>query len=395
MSSLALGKPPLLTRAFLLLAASHFLHALSFHLFLHLPGFLKRLGAGELAIGLMSGVASFTAIGARPLIGGVMDRQGRCAIIRAGGLLGILACFGYLLVGSLSPFVWLVRAIHGVSEAMLFASLFAYAADIVPASRRIEGIGLFGISGMLPMAIGGLLGDSLLSMAGYEALFQVALGCSVVATLLSLPLTEPAREAGEAPRGILAAVFDPKLLPLWASGLCFATAIGSYFGFLKTFLLANPIGTVGDFFGTYAVTACLLRLLFGRVPERLGPSRVLTAALVALFVGLVTLAFGTSRIHLMIAGLLTGVGHGWAFPILLGLVVTRARSSERGAALAIYTAGRPPMGRDHRRRLLPSHVLFGSGTDLLGRTDQRRRGVRRWNSILRKVGVSRGILRRS
>ena len=338
MSSLALGKPPLLTRAFLLLAASHFLHALSFHLFLHLPGFLKRLGAGELAIGLMSGVASFTAIGARPLIGGVMDRQGRCAIIRAGGLLGILACFGYLLVGSLSPFVWLVRAIHGVSEAMLFASLFAYAADIVPASRRIEGIGLFGISGMLPMAIGGLLGDSLLSMAGYEALFQVALGCSVVATLLSLPLTEPAREAGEAPRGILAAVFDPKLLPLWASGLCFATAIGSYFGFLKTFLLANPIGTVGDFFGTYAVTACLLRLLFGRVPERLGPSRVLTAALVALFVGLVTLAFGTSRIHLMIAGLLTGVGHGWAFPILLGLVVTRARSSERGAALAIYTA---------------------------------------------------------
>ena len=338
MSSLALSKPPLLTRAFMLLAASHFLHALSFHLFLHLPGFLKGLGAGELAIGLMAGVASFTAIGARPLIGGVMDRRGRCAIIRAGGLLGVLACLGYLLVASLSPLVWVVRAVHGVSEAMLFASLFAYAADIVPASRRIEGIGLFGISGMLPMAIGGLLGDSLLSVAGYETLFLVALGCSVVATLLSLPLTEPAREAGEAPRGILVAVFDPKLLPLWASGLCFATAIGSYFGFLKTFLLANPIGTVGDFFGTYAVTACLLRLLFGRVPERLGPSRVLTVALVALFVGLMTLAFATSRIELMIAGLLTGVGHGWAFPILLGLVVTRARSSERGAALAIYTA---------------------------------------------------------
>ena len=65
---------------------------------------------------------------------------------------------------------------------------------------------------------------------------------------------------------------------------------------------------------------------------------MLTVALVALFVGLMTLAFATSRIELMIAGLLTGVGHGWAFPILLGLVVTRARSSERGAALAIYTA---------------------------------------------------------
>jgi MFS family permease len=357
-STVASGKQPLLTRAFMLLAASHSLHALSFHLFLHLPGFLKGLGAGELAIGLMAGVASFTAIGARPMIGGVMDRRGRCAIIRAGGLLGILSCLGYLLVSSLSPLVWVVRALHGVSEAMLFASLFAYAADIVPASRRIEGIGLFGISGMLPMAVGGLLGDALLSVSGYATLFQVALGCSVVATLLSLPLTEPTRETGEAPRGILAAVTDSKLLPLWASGLCFATAIGSYFGFLKTFLLANPIGTVGDFFGTYAVTACLLRLLFGRVPERFGPSRVLTVALIALFVGLITLAFGTSRIELMFAGLLTGVGHGWAFPILLGLVVTRARSSERGAALAIYTA------------------LFDAGTLL---------GAPLWGAIIEKV----------
>lgn len=332
------ARPPLLTKPFILLAASHFLHALSFHLFLHLPGFLKGIGAGEFAIGLISGLASATAILARPFIGGVMDKRGRRAIIWAGGVLGSITCTAYLWIAELSPFVWIVRAGHGVSEAMLFASLFAYAADIVPKERRIEGIGLFGVSGMLPMAIGGILGDRILVAGDYSLLFKVAVGCSVLATILSIPLLEPAREQGEPPRGLLAAMFDRELLPLWGSGLCFATAIGAYFSFLKTYLLASPIGSVGDFFGTYAVTACLLRLFFGRVPERHGPTKVLMVALFALFLGLIGLAFGESRATLILSGLLTGMGHGWAFPILLGLVVTRARSSERGAALAIYTA---------------------------------------------------------
>jgi predicted MFS family arabinose efflux permease len=37
------------------------------------------------------------------------------------------------------------------------------------------------------------------------------------------------------------------------------------------------------------------------------------------------------------AGFFCGVGHGYAFPILLGLVSRRTRATERGAAMAIYT----------------------------------------------------------
>jgi predicted MFS family arabinose efflux permease len=58
----------------------------------------------------------------------------------------------------------------------------------------------------------------------------------------------------------------------------------------------------------------------------------------ALASGLVLLAFATSRTDLAIAGVLAGAGHGYTFPILLGLVVGRARANERGAALAVFTA---------------------------------------------------------
>ncbi len=329
---------PLFTRTFALLSASHFLHALSFHLFLHLPGFFSGIGAGELDIGLLAGAASAAAILARPAIGRVMDESGRRPIVWLGGVLGILACTAYLTVDKLGPFVYLVRITHGLSEAMLFASLFAFAADIVPASRRIEGIGLFGVSGMLPMALGGALGDAILAHASYQALFTTAAGASVVATLLSIPLSEPPRAEGERPRGLSAALFDRSLTALWFGGLCFATAIGSYFSFLKTFVLERDVGQVGSFFAAYSLIAVAIRVLFGRVPERVGPKRVLSGALISLLAGLLLLSTASAAWQLIVAGLLCGLGHGWAFPILLGLVIERARPTERGAALAIYTA---------------------------------------------------------
>ena len=57
----------LLTAPFLLSSAANFLQSLSFNLYLHLPGYLKDLGADELQIGLVFSVTAATAIAARPL----------------------------------------------------------------------------------------------------------------------------------------------------------------------------------------------------------------------------------------------------------------------------------------------------------------------------------------
>jgi predicted MFS family arabinose efflux permease len=40
---------------------------------------------------------------------------------------------------------------------------------------------------------------------------------------------------------------------------------------------------------------------------------------------------------LLLAGLLAGVGHGYAFPVLASQVVSRAPTSVRGSALATFT----------------------------------------------------------
>lgn len=333
------AREPLASRAFLLAAASHFLHALAFYLYVSVSGFLAGLGASEPEIGAIFAVTAVTAIALRPLLGKIMDDRGRRIVAVTGGAMSTLVCAAYLTVTTLGPWIVAIRVVHGVSEAMLFASLFAIAADQVPASRRIEGIAWFGVTGLMPMAMSGLVADFLLAHGSYRTLFATSVGLSVLGFLASLPIRDPARAPDAEPsRGVMAALVQHDLRPLWVIGLVFAAALSGPFTFIKTFVLSTGIGSVGAFIGAYGAAAALVRMGFASLPERVGPKRVLLPALAFQLVGTLTLAFATSTTAVVAAGFLCGIGHGFTFPILLGLVVTRAREQERGAALSIFTA---------------------------------------------------------
>jgi MFS family permease len=331
-------RDPLFTRAFVLAFVAHFLHALSYNLYLHLPGLLIGYGADEQRIGTIMGCAGATALVARPALGRAIDDRGRRPVAIAGGFVGIVACSSYLLVDGIGPLLYGLRLAHGLSEAMLFASLFAMVADIVPASRRIEGIGLFGVSGLLPIALGGLVGDAVLAAGSFSLLFEVAATCSAIGTALSFLLPETRTVEGEPPRGVLAALFQRDLGPVWLAGLGFAMALAPPFTFAKTLVLERPsLGAVGPFFGAYTVGAVGVRVLGARLPERIGPKRALFPAMGIMTAGFVVVALAHAPTALLAGGLLLGMGHGWLFPILTSFVVVRARAQERGAALSVYT----------------------------------------------------------
>ncbi len=338
-SSGAAARERLLTTPFLLCAAANFLQALAFNLYLHFPGFLQALGAGEVQIGIIFGLTAAAAIVARPPIGRLMDERGRRTAILAGGMLNVLVCALYLTVSRLGPWVYAVRLGHGVAEAILFTGFFTQAADLVPPARRTEGIALFGVSGMLPISLGGLLGDAILWSSDYRAVFLTSVGLASASLLLSLPLRDqPLLADGLPSRGFLPALLQRDLRPLWFIGTLFAIAIASYFAFLKTFVLLTGVGSVGRFFTTYAIAAISLRLFFAWLPDRAGPRRVLLAALTTLGLGLFVLARAEQDVEVLVAGTLCGLGHGFIFPILCALVVARTRPAERGVALSIFTA---------------------------------------------------------
>ncbi len=363
-----------LTWPFALVFASNFLQGLAIHPYLHLPGFLTGLGAGEQLIGLVFGTMSGAAIVVRPFAGRIMDDRGRRVVILAAGVLHVGVCLLYTTVHDLGPWLFTVRALQGVAIGALFSSLFTYAADIVPAAKRTQGIGIFGVSGMLPMSLGGLLGDWVLASRGYEDLFLVTAGLAAGALLLSIPLPEPAR-ARATGRGFFGAAMQRDLLPVWFVGSAMATALAGLYAFVKTYTEEQlHFGSVGLFFTWYTGAAIVLRLGFGWLPDRLGPMRVYYPSMVALALAMVTLSQARSEVWIAVAGALAGTGHGYAFPILSTIAVNRAHPADRGSAMSLFTAifdagilvGSPVLGAIAEASSYQTMYLVAAAMPLIG-----------------------------
>jgi MFS family permease len=331
----------LLSRPLVLCSLASLAQGVSFNLFLHLPGFLHQLGAGDVQIGFIFGITGASAVLARPPIGRAMDSRGRRGVILVGNVINTAVCALFLSVDAIGPWIYAIRVLHGVAEAMLFTALFTYAADWVPSGRRTQGLALFGVSGMLSMSLGGLLGDRILAHGSYHELFLAALGFAVLALVVSLPLRDHVRvgSADEEPsRGFVAALRQPDLIPLWWIGGVFAIALASVFAFLKRYVMETGLSTVGEFFSAYTGAAIFLRVFLGWLPDRIGPKRVLVPALLCLATAFLLLGSAANERDVVIAGALVGLGHGFTFPILFGMLVTRARDADRGSAMAIFTA---------------------------------------------------------
>ncbi|MGI9607043.1 MAG: MFS transporter [Acidimicrobiales bacterium] len=329
----------LLTPEFIAAFAASLINGLSFFLFVHLPGFLSDLGASETEIGFLFAVSAIAAVAIRPLLGGAIDERGRRPVIVVAGFLNIVASLLYLTVTALGPWVYIVRIIHGIAIGSTFTVLFTIGADVIPESRRTEGLALFGVSGLLPIALGGALGDVILRTGDFTALFWTAAALAVVAYLFALSLGESATTVSSEGRGrFIDAIRQPSLLPLWWIAGVFSFVLTGYFTFMRTFVDTTGIGSVGLFFAFYAGTAVIVRLFLAKLPTMFGEKRVLAPALGALVLGFIVLARAGSAADLALAGALSGIGHGYAFPILFAFTVTRTPEPVRGSSVAFFTA---------------------------------------------------------
>lgn len=334
-------QPPLITRAFVLAALAMLSLNFANFLFIHFPGFLQQLGAQEAEIGWIMAAQPFGAILAWPFVGRVMDLHGRRIVILTGAWLFVVVVILYLCVASLGPFVYVVRLLDGAAATMWYAALITHAADLVPAQRRTQGLAIFGAAGLITIGLGAQSGDAILAHAGYRAVFLGALGCTVVGALVCMNLRDVGigqPEMGRPARGLFAAAVQRNLLPVWCAALVFFVAMGALFFFLKTFVGTVNVGSVGTFFVGYSAIAMVLRFFLGWLPDRIGIRRMVGVAIVCYASGFVLLAFAQSAAYVIAAGLLCGVGHGYAYPVLFSLAVERAELRERGAAMAFFTA---------------------------------------------------------
>lgn len=335
--------PPLYTPNFVLAAVMHFTGGMSTAMFILYPVFLARLGANELVIGQIVGLGAAAAVATRPLAGHLLDLLGSRRTLLGAGLLNLISILLLVPVASIGPLLLVLTVVHAIAVGTLFASYFTYAAHIVPEARRIEGVAMFGVAGMLPNGLGPPLSEWLLRAHGSQTYFACAAGFTALSLVVTLLLHDARAEShGVAPvarPGVwLRLLHARELRVVFLATFLFGVGIAALFTFLAPYALAVGRGEVGIVFFAYATAAIVTRVAGGRLPERLGARRVLLPALLAFAVGLAATPLSTSTASLLAIGALCGAGHGYAFPILNVLAVARTPARVRGAVVSLYTA---------------------------------------------------------
>ena len=123
-----------------------------------LPLYLKdHFGATKDVIGLVLSGYTVTALVMRPFSGFLVDSFPRKTVLMVSFAAFSIFFAGYLAASSLLLFT-IVRTLHGGPFGALTVANSTVAIDVLPSSRRTEGIGYYGLSNNLAMAIAPTVG---------------------------------------------------------------------------------------------------------------------------------------------------------------------------------------------------------------------------------------------
>jgi predicted MFS family arabinose efflux permease len=314
------------------------LQELSFSFLIHAPGYLNQLGASEGMIGILYSACAVASLLVRPLLGRILDLTRRRTVILVTGAFNVVALLLLATTAVWGPYLWVLFVVQRVLQLALFTTVLTYAADAITVSRRTQGLAIFGLSGLIPIAVGGVAGDLTINAFGFVGLFVAAALASSTAWYFFWGLPTLSIRSPEERRNFWSALAQRNLLPLWFATLLFSIGLEALFVFTRTYVQARQIGTTGLFFGTYGLVAAITRILGGRMYDRI-PHRPLLVSAIAMYgVGMGAMAVAGSVPMFVAAAAMTGFAHGVAFPLLSSQVVNRARTSERGSAMSVFTS---------------------------------------------------------
>jgi predicted MFS family arabinose efflux permease len=341
--------PPLYTREFAFACGLHLAGATSLAFFPLFPLYVKAIGGTETTIGLLLGVGAAASVVARPGVGVLLDRLGRRRVLLAGNLANAASWIPFLFVTAPGPWLYVWTTLHDVVWGALFASYFTYAADLIPAERRAEGIAVFGVAGMTANGLAPVLGEIVIARAGFPAYFGTAIVFALVAVAMTLGVADrPAAAAAPSQTGIVKGLValgrSPELRRVFVASAFLGAAINAAFFFVAPFTRELGLARSGPFFMAYAGTSIVIRLFGRRALDLMGPHRVSVPGFTIFAIGLAGLALlpyvgvETATAVLVATGIAGGAGHGSLFPVLSALAIARAPASMQGAVVSLHTA---------------------------------------------------------
>ena len=252
---------------------------------------------------------------------------------------------GYMVASLLSIFI-ILRILHGFAFGMVTVSGNTIVIDILPSSRRGEGIGYYGLANNLAMSFGPMTGLFMHAGFSYETIFS----CSLISCFLGLMMASLVKTPYKQPIKKEPVSLDRFFLVkgTWAGISLLMLSIP--YGMTTTYvaMYAEEIGisvNSGLYFTFMAIGLAVSRLFSGRQVDKGRITLVISLGMYLACISFFALASlerlmrwdstFTSYLYIGIA-LSQGVAFGTMFPAFNTLFVNLASNNQRGTATSTY-----------------------------------------------------------
>ena len=167
-----MGKDKLFTGSFCCILGANFLLFFAFYLLMPiLPFYLQEcFQATNGVVGIVLSCYTIAALLVRPFAGYILDMFSRKPLYLLTYLLFTLIFGGYIVAVSIVMVVFF-RAIHGLAFGIVTVAGNTIVIDIMPSSRRGEGLGYYGLANNIAMAIGPMVGLFLHDYFSFNIIF--------------------------------------------------------------------------------------------------------------------------------------------------------------------------------------------------------------------------------
>ncbi len=341
----------LYTPAFAALFLANLTLVSSFSSFFLFPLYITDFGGDDRDIGIIMGAFAMASAFSRPWIANMIDRIGRKRSYTIGTFIMVtMPLIHLLLMGPIAEnylILLLARIIHGIGLAICFTAIFTFIIDLIPIARLNEGIGIFGTSGLVGMAIGPMVTEPILRNFGYPAFFITAALFSTMALLLHLPVHDPYREnkrrqssqSSDTEPSFFALLKTRKHLVCGSLALIFGVGLAASSNFIAPLAQSRSLSYVSLYYLAYSVAAILVRVIGGKLGDRIGEKQILPWGLLLGAFALLLCPLINNNALLLVVGFIFGTGHGLLFPALNTMAIRGEPYHVRGKVTGIFTGG--------------------------------------------------------
>ena len=306
----------------------------SFQLLPTAPFHILALGGTTAAAGLFLGFLTYSSAFSAPLTGLLADRLGLRRVLVIASV--AITCFSiaYAFIPSYKVMLALTL-VHGVFWSGLMTGSAAYMTNMLPESRRAEGIGYWGLSTIAAVAVGPTIGFWVFQF-GWRPLCLLAAALNVVMATIAWKLPPEFTHEHHEPHS--RRLIEWRVLILAFTLFLYSFGYGGITSFTALYADANGVHPKGIYLTSLAIVILVTRPMSGRLGDRFGYRRVFLPCLVVIAIGLSLLVFGGTRAWLLASALVFGAGFGTAYPAFIGYTMRHVSPARRGAAFGAILA---------------------------------------------------------